>query len=164
MRHYIIKKLFPILPFLFILFFASCKKDSTAPIPEGQVQLAMLDSVNNLRAAGCKCGSFVMPPVKPLIWNNSLAKSAEGHAKDMSNRQYFAHISPEGTSPIQRAFNAGYTGNTIEENIAKGYSNIGSVMAGWKASEDHCKAMMDPMSIEMGAYAYNSYWVQEFGH
>jgi len=130
----------------------------------GRVELSMLDSVNKLRSKGCRCGTDTMIPVKALTWNNYLSDAAKAHAVDMYNNNYFDHISPSGTSPIQRAIAAGYTGQYIGENIGKGYGNIGDVMRAWKNSEDHCKAMMDPLYIEIGAYSYNGYWVQEFGH
>ncbi|MBC8052675.1 MAG: CAP domain-containing protein [Sphingobacteriaceae bacterium] len=144
-----------------LFLIASCRKDEA--IPDGKIEFAMLDSVNKLRSAGCNCGNDIMPPVQALIWNSPLAKAAEAHAKDMYTRKYFEHMSPEGTSALQRAIAAGYQGTTVLENIGKGYINIGSVMLAWKASESHCKAMMDAASTDMGAYSYNGYWVQEFG-
>jgi uncharacterized protein YkwD len=139
----------------------ACKKES--PAMAGHLELSMLDSVNKLRLTGCTCGTDFMPPVKKLTWNNSLASAAQAHAVDMYSHNYFDHISPGGTSPIQRAASAGYTGMYVGENIGKGYATIGEVMQAWKKSEDHCKAMMDSLYIEMGAYSYNEYWVQEFG-
>ncbi len=145
-----------------LLLFTACKKNAVTP--SGHIEYGMLDSVNNLRLKGCNCGVDSMPPVGILIWNDQLAQAAEEHAKDMYNRHYFDHISPDGTSPIQRAAAAGFTGNTVGENIAMGYTNIKSVMAAWKASPDHCDAMMYPIYVKFGAYSYNGYWVQEFGN
>ena len=90
-------------------------------------------------------------------------EAAAEHAKDMYVNNYFSHISPQGTSPIQRAIQAGYTGMYVGENIAKGYTTIPDVMLAWKNSEAHCKAMMDTLYKEFGASTYNGYWVQEFG-
>ena len=157
----LIKKLFIVLTVCFVFSIVSCKKDT--PIPDGNVEISMLDSVNKLRASGCTCGNETMPKVRALVWNTPLAKAAEGHAKDMYNRNYFEHISPDNTSPVQRAMQAGYQGTTVLENIGKGYKDIGAVLSAWKASESHCKAMMDSASVEMGAYSYNGFWVQEFG-
>lgn len=157
----LIKKRFILLAVCFMLSMVSCKKDT--PIPAGKVEISMLDSVNKLRASGCTCGNEIMPVVQALIWNNPLTKAAEAHAKDMYNRNYFEHISPDNTSPVQRAMQAGYQGNTVLENIGKGYKNVGAVMSAWKDSESHCKAIMDSASVEMGAYSYNGFWVQEFG-
>ena len=148
------------IPFL-LLFTLSCKKQQ--PPLQGQLLPDMLDSVNQLRSRGCRCGADSMPPVPSLTWDPSLAMAAEAHAKDMYLNGYFSHISPQGTSPITRAQQADYTGDYVGENIAKGYPTIGAVMAAWKISEDHCKAMMDTLYIQMGAYQTNEFWVQEFG-
>lgn len=143
---------------LFLL--ASCKKqvaDQDRLLPD------MTDTVNELRSMGCRCGADSMPPVPPLTWNAQLATAAAEHAEDMYVNNYFSHISPQGTSPIQRAQQAGYTGSYVGENIAKGYTTINDVMVAWKNSEAHCKAMMDTLYKEFGACEYNGYWVQEFG-
>jgi len=79
----------------------------------------MLDSVNKLRATGCTCGTDFMPPAKKLTWNNVLTNAAQALCFDMYNNNYFDYISPTGTSPIQRAIAAGYTGRYVGENIVK---------------------------------------------
>ena len=81
----------------------------------------------------------------------------------MYNNKYFSHISPSGSSPIQRAISAGFTGQYVGENIAEGYNTTGAVMLAWKNSPEHCEAMMDTLYVEMGAYSYNGYWVEDFG-
>lgn len=151
---------YPILGFVLISFcMMGCQKEETTT----EDMRSMLVLVNAIRTAGCQCGSDWMPPVKMLTWNDTLAIAAHNHASDMNKREYFDHISPEGTSPIQRTQQVGYSGLYIGENIARGYSSMQDVMAGWKASESHCKTMMDTLYTEMGAGRSETYWVQEFG-
>jgi uncharacterized protein YkwD len=139
---------------------AACRKE--APVA-ANIKEEMLAAVNTLRTTGCTCGGTYMPPVQPLQWNDTLERAALAYASDMSANNYFSHISPAGTSPIQRAMALGYTGNYVTENIARGFSSLQTVMQGWQKSEDHCKAMMDPLQTDMGAGNVNTYWVQEFG-
>lgn len=54
------------------------------------------------------------------------------HAQDIHDKNYFDHISPSESLAIQRAQQAGYTGNNVMENIGKGYAAIDAVMAAWK--------------------------------
>ena len=143
------------------VFPMACKKETA--LPEVRLLPQMVDSVNLLRGKGCRCGTDSMPPVPPLTWNAQLEAAAAGHAKDMYLNNYFSHISPQGSSPIQRAQQAGYTGSYVGENIARGYATIGETMLAWQLSEAHCKAMMDTLYKEMGASQYGEYWVQEFG-
>jgi uncharacterized protein YkwD len=139
---------------------SACRKE--VPVA-GHINVNMLAAVNTLRRTGCTCGATYMPPVKPLQWNDTLANAALAYARDMSTHNYFGHISPAGTSPIQRTMALGYAGNYVTENIARGFSSLPSVMEGWQKSEDHCKAMMDSLQTDMGAANVDTYWVQEFG-
>lgn len=145
---------------IIIALLAACRKD--APVTR-DIKDEMLTAVNTLRQTGCTCGDTYMLPVKPLLWNDTLELAALAHARDMDANNYFSHISPSGTSPIQRTIALGYTGNYVSENIARGFSSVEPVMEAWKKSEDHCKAMMDSLQTQMGAANVNSYWVQEFG-
>lgn len=139
---------------------AACRKE--APVA-GNIKNEILAAVNVLRTMGCTCGATYMPPVNPLKWNDTLAMAALDYARDMNAHNYFSHISPAGTSPIQRTMALGYTGNYVTENIARGFSSVQSVMQAWEKSENHCKALMDPSQTDMGAANVNTYWVQEFG-
>jgi uncharacterized protein YkwD len=145
---------------LMITLLPACRKETPVEL---NVKGEMVAAVNSIRQAGCTCGATNMPPVKPLTWNDTLAAAALAHARDMAANNYLSHISPGGTSPIQRTMALGYTGNNVTENIARGYTSLREVIDGWLGSEDHCKAMMDPDHREMGAANVNSYWVQEFG-
>ncbi|WP_374951980.1 CAP domain-containing protein [Mucilaginibacter sp.] len=127
-----------------------------------------LDLINKTRAKGCTCGNTYMPPVAPIVWNDNLQKSAEGHAKDMAKQNYFSHTSEDGRSMQTRIVTAGYQFKgfksfMIGENIAAGQTSIPEVMAGWIKSEGHCKNLMNPGFKEVGVGEYNHYWVQDFG-
>jgi uncharacterized protein YkwD len=145
---------------ILIALLAACRKDAAIT---REIKAEMLTAVNTLRQTGCTCGDTFMPPVKPLQWNDTLAMAALAHARDMDANNYFSHLSPGGTSPIQRTLALGYAGNYVTENIARGFSSLETAMEAWKISEDHCKAMMDPLQTHMGAGNVNTYWVQEFG-
>ena len=111
------------------------------------------------------------PPVQELEWNEQLRNAAEGHSRDMADKNYFSHTSPDGKSFVDRINAAGYTGyRAVGENIAAGYGTAASVMQGWMSSPGHCNNIMNPVFREMGVgYAYNSgsqykqYWTQNFG-
>jgi uncharacterized protein YkwD len=138
----------------------ACRKN---PAVQPFDALSMLDSVNAWRARGCLCGADTMPPVPLLSWNDTLATAARAHASDMYDNDYFSHIAPDGSSPIQRAMRAGYAGDYVGENIAEGYTSLAAVMQAWMASEDHCKNIMDSSWSSLGAATAGTYWDQEFG-
>ena len=144
------------------LFF-SCDSEETAPVVDTDVTDSVLIEINKLRTAGCNCGDESMPPVPTLVSNPILTKTAINYAHDMRVRNYFSHISPEETSPIQRATTLGYKGFYVGEVIARNYDNPAAVVQGWKNSTDHCKAMMSSTYIEMGAGKSGNIWVSDFG-
>jgi uncharacterized protein YkwD len=138
-----------------------CQQSGTA-----EFKRSFLEHINKVRAEGCNCGTTYMPPVGPLTWNNDLQKSAEGHAWDMSNNNYFSHTSRDGRS-MQDVF-AGYKFNgyksfAVGENIAFGQSSIDEVMDGWFKSPGHCKNLMNADFKEVGVAENHKYWVQDFG-
>ncbi|MCX2582466.1 CAP domain-containing protein [Pedobacter sp. MR22-3] len=143
------------------IIFLQCKKDVIA-LPLQDFNL-VLEKINLLRQSGCTCGGDYMPPVAPLSLNSQLESAAMAHAKDMDQRNYFEHISPEGITPQERAFKAGYKGNVEGENLGKGYVNADEVINAWKKSASHCKAMMDANSNEAGIGFSENYWAISFG-
>lgn len=138
-----------------------CSK--TGGVVTQDLHIILLNAVNQLRRTGCQCGTVFMPPVGDLQWNDTLETAAESHLTDMYTNDYFGHIAPDGSSPIQRARDLGYSGDYVGENIARGYDNVEEVMNAWRNSEDHCQAMMDSLYKEMGAARLHDYWDQEFG-
>jgi uncharacterized protein YkwD len=138
-----------------------CKKDEV--VQPGNEVIQLVDKINLLRQSGCNCGAEYMPPVSPLLVNASLQTAAVAHAKDMAQKNYFDHLSPEGGTPEERVVNVGYSGEFRSENLAKGYSRADEVVTAWKNSVSHCKAMMDAKSKEGGAGTAQNYWVVTFG-
>lgn len=103
-----------------------------------------------------------------LIWNDKLAESAAAHCQDMIDRNYFAHNTPEGLTPGDRATTAGYIWLWVGENIAAGYPSPDKVMEGWMNSPDHKENILRIQFKELGVAVKVSpsgraYWAQEFG-
>ncbi|MFA5864008.1 MAG: CAP domain-containing protein [Phycisphaerae bacterium] len=103
-----------------------------------------------------------------LKWNSLLAASGADHCQDMIDKNYFAHVSPDGTSPGDRATAAGYKWSWIGENIAAGYATPQDVMTGWMNSPEHKENILRPEFTELGLGIRTDtdgriYWAQEFG-
>ena len=146
----------------FLMLFCSCKKEVVNSIDTNETN-ALLTTINKLRLTGCMCGADSMPATKLLVVNSLLSTTAKNYADDMNLRNFFSHISPEGTSPIQRAILTGYTGPFVGEILGRNYFSVNAVMAAWQSSPEHCKAMMDADFTEMGAGRSGNYWVANFG-
>ena len=123
----------------------------------------ILTEVNKLRTEGCVCGDDTMPPVQQLRWDESLEAAALRHVTDMTENFFFDHIGSDGSTPFQRAADAGFPGAFIGENIARGFVTVDDVISRWLNSADHCKTMMDFHYDFMGVSYKDYYWVQLFG-
>jgi uncharacterized protein YkwD len=77
----------------------------------------------------------------PLRRRRDLDDAADAHARDMRDRDYFAHESPEGTGPHDRILRAGYRRPRLTgENLAQGERTAGapsSIVDGWMHSPGH---------------------------
>lgn len=108
----------------------------------------------------------------PLAWDSALSRVARAHSRDMAERAYFSHVSPDGTDFSGRYERAGYRcavpqGRTIfmgAENIAQNnlYDSVATlntrkyydwnssdeiaeqVVSGWMRSPGHRKNILTP--------------------
>jgi uncharacterized protein YkwD len=115
---------------------------------EGQRLLTM---VNSARAQPHQCGAQPFGATGPLTWNAQLASAADGHSRDMANKNYFDHKDRDGYMPGDRAELAGYVAKEIGENIAAGQDSARKVVDAWLASPGHCANLMNPQVKELGA-------------
>ncbi|MDQ5896753.1 MAG: hypothetical protein RLZZ592_2139 [Pseudomonadota bacterium] len=129
-----------------------------------------LARINALRAVARQCGSTAVPAATALLWNASLASAAQAHASDMATRDYFAHTSPEGSTMISRAQQAGYASSQVAENIGAGYGTLEAALQGWLASAGHCANLMSTTYQDVALACatsstaqYGSYWVLMLG-
>jgi uncharacterized protein YkwD len=89
-----------------------------------------------------------------LLEDARLQAAALAHAQDMAKRNYFAHESPEGTSPGQRAEAAGYRARSVGgENLAWGAREAATpsvAVRGWMESPGHRRLLLDPRFVAIG--------------
>jgi uncharacterized protein YkwD len=127
--------------------------------------------VNSVRTSGTACGGVAYPAVGALGWDGQLQNAATAHSTDMATNNFFAHQSPtNGTRIGARATAAGYNYRIVGENIAAGYSDVNSVMAGWLASQSHCANIMEPAFVDLAvsckinpSSTYQYYWTMVLG-
>ncbi|KUN81436.1 CAP domain-containing protein [Streptomyces griseoruber] len=106
--------------------------------------------------------------LRPLAVDPLLTAAAQAHCADMVARAFYAHTSPEGSQPWDRAAAAGSTRRTIGENIACGQRSAAEVVEGWMNSPGHRANILKPAFTHIGVgYAgggpSGTYWTQLFG-
>jgi uncharacterized protein YkwD len=103
----------------------------------------------------------------PLVVNPELEASASEHARDMADRGKMAHKGGDGSSPFDRMKRQGYAFRAAAENVAYGFDDAESVMAGWMRSPGHRRNILGNFAeIGVGrAIARDgaSYWCVTFG-
>lgn len=80
-----------------------------APAVDQAAETRMLDLLNQERASR---------GLKPLVRDATIDAVARSHAFDMLRRGYFAHETPEGTTPFDRMRDGNIRFNTAGENLA----------------------------------------------
>ncbi len=114
-----------------------------------QVRAAVLCLINQKRAQNGEA---------PLALNSQLAAAAEGHSQELVSADYFAHVSPNGLTPVDRIRETGYipgpeVGYVIGENLAWGTYQLAtpqSIVSAWIASPGHLANILESQYVETG--------------
>ena len=110
--------------------------------------------------------------VGPLSANGALTNAAAWMAADMAARNYIAHVSSDGRSPVQRMSAFGYPATSLYtgEDLGAGFGSAGAMLAGWQVSAAHNAVLLSPnynaIGIGLGYNAnstYQWYWAADFG-
>jgi uncharacterized protein YkwD len=155
---------------------APCQGTELMPQPENValVRNAILCLINRIRA---QHGEL------PLALSGPLEQAAEEHAGELVQQDYFAHVAPDGETPVDRARSAGYIANpsdgyVIGENLAWGTYGLAtptSIVSAWLASPGHLANILESQYRETGigvlaavpsslaAGAPGATYAQEFG-
>jgi uncharacterized protein YkwD len=94
----------------------------------------------------------------PVRTRRSLADAARGHSRDMVERRYFAHDSPEGEGPADRARRAGYTRHADSWRIGEVLAwsrgetlTAAAVVDLWLGSPPHRRVLLSRRYRDVGA-------------
>lgn len=93
-----------------------------------------------------------------LVVSDTLSKAAQMKADDMAARQYFAHTSPNGTTPWYWFQKAGYEFAYAGENLAVDFTESVDVENAWLASPKHRDNIVDSRFTEIGIATKTAVW------
>lgn len=96
-----------------------------------------------------------------------LRTAARGHSVDMAKHETMSHEGSDGSSPWDRAEEAGYDA-ALSENVAMGYATAEAVMEAWMKSQGHRDNILNCEAKAVGvglvrAVDTTAYWTQMFG-
>lgn len=86
----------------------------------------------------------------PLTQNATLSQAAQAKGVEMLNKDYWAHVAPDGTQPWKFFIDFGYKYRYAGENLARDFSDAGSAVDAWMASPSHKENMLSPKYKEIG--------------
>lgn len=109
--------------------------------------------------------------LSPLVKNERLQLSSDAKAREMAALEYFAHESPDGTSPWKFFRTAAYEYQYAGENLALNFPTSRQVHDGWLKSPKHRDNIVDTRFQEIGISVLSSSYqgktvlfvVQHFG-
>jgi len=115
-------------------------------LAQSALELEVLQRTNTLRAQS---------GLPPLAWEPLAYQSASQHARDMLERGYFAHQTPEGLSSADRMHRAGILEVVTGENLAsfQGYPEAevpARALSGWMNSPGHRANLLNPSFTHLG--------------
>lgn len=115
------------------------------PVFSEQVIRAMeYDLLDVLNAERVKRGTGI------LTWSDGASRAALLHLQDMADRDYFAHNSPEGTTPGDRMSAQGIRWRISGENLAGGQRNVFEAHNAFLNSPGHRDVMLDSRFRHLG--------------
>ena len=88
--------------------------------------------------------------LSPLKLDSELSAAAAQKAADMFAKNYWAHVSPSGTQPWFFITASGYTYRYAGENLARDFSDPGSVIQAWLNSPSHRDNLLNSRYQDIG--------------
>jgi hypothetical protein len=88
--------------------------------------------------------------LQSLKLNKQLSEAAQKKAEDMFTKNYWAHVSPDGTTPWVFIKNSGYEYTYAGENLARGFNSSTDVVTAWMNSPSHRDNLLSPHYTDIG--------------
>jgi len=88
--------------------------------------------------------------LQPLKYNSTLSSAAYAKGRDMIERDYWAHVAPDGTQPWKFFSDFGYRYLYAGENLARDFSNPYSAVEAWMNSPTHKDNLLNSKYKEIG--------------
>lgn len=133
-----------------------------SPTPDYRKEIIVLTNNERVRVG-----------LNALTENNLLEKAAEKKAKDLIDKDYWAHFPPNENEEYTWKFirESGYNYLYSGENLGKGFFDADSQVSAWMASEEHRKNILGENYTEIGVAVVKGHFqtedtivmVQEFG-
>lgn len=132
------------------LTYLTIKPGSKEAVPLKVDKVALsVDEASETQMFGLVNGERAKRGIAELTWSPDIVVVARAHAKDMWQRKYFGHVSPEGKDVGDRLDGAGIKYFLAGENLALA-PTVTTAMNGLMNSEGHRANILEPKFKEVG--------------
>lgn len=146
--HGYIKAYWPYLPILAILSFGMFANSLFSASNHNVMGYATEMSVQNLLNE--TNSQRVANGLGSLAINGQLDQAAQAKANDMAARDYWSHNTPDGQTPWTFVTAAGYSYQTVGENLAYGFATSADTITGWMNSAPHRANVLNTSYVDVG--------------
>ncbi len=122
---------------LFLLFQTTLQLLSMTPSIPGGFVLGYASSISPSQVLEQTNAERAQAGLSPLVVNEKLNQAALAKANHMFQNDYWAHVSPDGTTPWVFIKNAGYAYSVAGENLARDFGDTPSMVKAWMNSATH---------------------------
>lgn len=91
----------------------------------------------------------------PLRLNGALSNAAANKALYMFQKNFWAHVAPDGKTPWDFILASGYQYTMAGENLAKNFSTSTAVVDAWMGSQSHRENLLKPGYEDVGFAVVN---------
>lgn len=106
-----------------------------------RVRARALETVNTNRAAA---------GLAPVVLDTALVAAADSHSQSMAQQGRAWHFGADGSSPMDRARRAGFSGNVLGELVSETYESEVQTIAAWMDTPAQRAVLLDPGARRMG--------------
>lgn len=138
----------PVLPLLGLIVLAIVAASALDAIPERPT--AQVAAVNAGEVIALTNGEREGKGIATLVRNPQLDRAAQMKAEDMAKKGYYAHVSPEGVTPMYWVDQAGYRYLAIGENLVVQRTDAKQVVDAFMGSPGHRANILRKDFTEIG--------------
>ncbi len=144
-----------------------CQEAATTTERSSALELALLEEINRRRARGGQCGELSVQPSPALTLDPALRCASRLHARDQAALIEIGPQGTDGSGPLERIAQAGYSGRARGELLASHEDQVTRIVDAWMDSSEHCTHLLDRGVVDAGpghhALEGDSAWVLTTG-
>lgn len=140
---------------VFILIQSGLQLIRLSPGLPGGFVLGYASSINPEQVIELTNAERAKAGLTALTNNELLNQAALAKANDMFLHDYWAHVSPNGTSPWVFIKNTGYAYTVAGENLARDFGDTPTMVQAWMDSPTHKANIIHPKYTQIGVAVVN---------